>query len=109
MKSFKITGYGNTGGDQCRAYFIDVSQDSTVGDVIKDILSAKSEWGDIVVELWKLNCKTEYKIEYKHGEILPMSEYDRGKWHILQQFTVHSVRGYGGWSCSTYWIKVEIK
>jgi len=109
MESFKITGYGSAGGDQCSAYLIDVSQGATVEDVIKDILSVKGEWGNIVVELWKLNCKTEYKIEYKHGEILPMSEYDKGKWHILQQLTVQSVRGYGGWSRSDYWIRVEIK
>ena len=108
MKSFEITGYGNTGGDQCRAYFIDVSPNVSVEDVIKDILSVKGEWGSVFVILKQLNSKTEYKIDYKNGETLPMSDYDKGMWHILQQFTVQSMRGYGGWSASDYWLEVEM-
>ncbi len=108
MKTFEITGYGSTNSDQCSSYNINVSSNVTVEEVIKEILSAKGEWGTITVILRNLNLKNEYSIEYKNGIILPMSEYDKGKWHILQQFNVKSMRGYGGWSSSDYWLEVEI-
>lgn len=108
MKTFQIIGHGPINCDHCSSYQIKVSPNVTVEEVIKDILTIKGEWGEIIVVFKNLNIEKEYEIKYKDGKILPMSEYDKDKWNILQQFIVKSMRGYGGWSSSSYWLEVEI-
>ena len=107
MKSFEIINYGNCGSDQCCAYEIEVSPNVTVKDVVKDIISNKHERGNIIVILTYINHKDEYKIKYDNGKIEDLNEYQKGIWHILQFFTVKSMRGYGGWGSSNYWLEIE--
>jgi len=108
MNSFEITGYGPINGDQCSAYFINVSPSATVGDVIDDILSDKNEWGFIRIERknWRNN---DHKIEYKYGELLKdtMSGEEKYFWNNLLDWKVVSMRGYGGWSASDYWLTIQ--
>ena len=106
--SFNITGHGPTGGDQCSEYFIDVSPSATVVNVIDDILSNKNEWGDIRIERGSLR-KNDHKFEYKYGKLLKdnMSEEEKYFWNNLLDWKVVAMRGYGGWSCSDYWLTIQ--
>ena len=106
--AFNIREHGPINGDQCSEYFIDVPPSATVGNVIMDILSNKNEWGSIYIEResWKNN---DHKIEYKYGELLKdkMSEEEKYFWNNLLDWKVVSMRGYGGWSCSDYWLTIQ--
>ena len=110
MNSFKIRGHGPVGGDQCSAYFIKVTPGVTVKDVIDDILSNKSEWGSIEIERKNWRDKG-HKIEYKHGELLKddLSAEEKYFWNCLLDWEVVGMRGYGGWSCSDYWLTIQSK
>ena len=105
--SFEITGYGEPGGDQCSKYFIDVSPSATVVDVIDDILSNKNEWGSIRIKQESWN--KEHKIEYKYGKLLKdnISQEEQYFWNNLLDWKVVSMYGYGGWSCSDYWLTIQ--
>lgn len=106
--TFTIRGYGPSGGDQCSEYFIDVVPSATVGSVIEDILSNKGEWGSIRIkrESWRDN---EHKIEYKYGKLLKdnVSQEEQYFWNNLMDWKVVAMRGYGGWSCSDYWLTIQ--
>jgi len=110
MNSFKITGYGPVGGDQCSAYYVEVSPSATVRSVIENILSNKGEWGAIRIERenWRDN---DHKVEYKYGELIKndMTEDEKYFWNNLLDWKVVSMRGYGGWSCSDYWLTIQSK
>lgn len=109
MSSFKITEYGSCGGDQCSPYYIEVSPSATVRSVIKDILSNKNELGSIRIE-WKRR-DNDHEIEYKYGKLLKdtMSEEEKYFWNNISDWKVIAMRGYGGWSCSDYWLTIQSK
>lgn len=108
MNSFEITEYGTCGGDQCSPYYIKVSPSATVRSVIKDILSNKNECGSIRIERKSLK-DNDHAIEYKYGKLLKdkMSEEEKYFWDNLSNWRVVSMRGYGGWSCSDYWLTIQ--
>ena len=136
MNSFKIISYSEPYGDETRDYNIQVSENATVGDVIKDIVSNKSEWG--YIGLKSDNPKDVFgahAFEYEHGEIYKHEEkenkpididednfdihtsptdftqdkhelYDEEFWNSISDRKVISMTGSGGWTRIDYLIEI---
>lgn len=53
----------------------------------------------------------DHKIEYKYGKLLKdaISEEEKYFWNSISDWRVVSMREYGGWSASDYWLTIQSK
>ena len=66
--------------------------------------------GSIRIERKSLR-NNDHEIKYKYGKLLKdtIGEEEQYFWDNLLDWKVVNMRGYGGWSCSDYWLTIQSK
>lgn len=102
MNSFKITGHGEIRSDETSEYFIEVSPEATVNQVLVDIVNQEHEHGFIGIKDENNPFHGAYSFEYENGKSEIPSEEVKAFWKSVKHRKVIGIKANGGWGCTDY-------